>query len=108
MISLEAARKSFVTVSDDGVIDISHESLIRQWPRLRDWVGEEAASRDTYHRLAESAGRWRRGEAALMRHPDLQLAVNWWTDKPAQRCLGSAVRLDIPGRSRLPGSEPQC
>ncbi len=76
----EQPGRSFVMVSDDGVVDISHESLIRQWPRLRDWVGEEAASRDTYHRLAESAGRWRRGEAALMRDPDLQLAVNWWTD----------------------------
>jgi WD40 repeat protein/energy-coupling factor transporter ATP-binding protein EcfA2 len=76
----EQPGRSFVTVSNDGVVDISHESLIRQWPRLRDWVGEEADSRDTYHRLAEAAGRWRRGEAALMRDPDLQLAVNWWTD----------------------------
>jgi len=72
--------RSFVTVSNDGVVDISHESLIRQWPRLRDWVGEEANSRDTYVRLAEAATRWRRDEAALLRDPDLQLAVNWWTD----------------------------
>ena len=27
--------RSFVTVSTDGVVDISHESLIRQWPRLK-------------------------------------------------------------------------
>ena len=76
----EEPGRSFVTVSNDGVVDISHESLIRQWPRLREWVGEEADSRDTYGRLAEAAGRWRRGEAALLRDPDLQLAVNWWTD----------------------------
>jgi WD40 repeat protein len=76
----EKPGRSFVTVSKDGVVDISHESLIRQWPRLRDWVDEEADSRDTYHRLAETAGRWRRGEAALMRDPDLQIAMNWWTD----------------------------
>jgi WD40 repeat protein len=76
----EQPGRSFVTVSNDGVVDISHESLIRQWPRLRDWVDEEADSRDTFHRLAEAAGRWRRGEAALMRDPDLQLASNWWTD----------------------------
>jgi WD40 repeat protein len=76
----EQPGRSFVTVSDDGVVDISHESLIRQWPRLRDWVGEEAGSRDTYLRLADAAGRWRRGEAALMRDPDLLLAANWWND----------------------------
>jgi WD40 repeat protein len=76
----EEPGRSFVTVSNDGVVDISHESLIRQWPRLRDWVGEEADSRDTYGRLAEAASRWRHDEAALLRDPDLQLAVNWWTD----------------------------
>ena len=76
----EQPGRSFVTVSNDGVVDISHESLIRQWPRLREWVGEEADSRDTYRRLAEAGGRWQRGEAALLRDPDLQLAVNWWTD----------------------------
>ena len=42
----EQPGRSFVTVSNDGVVDVSHESLIRQWPRLRDWVGEEAGSRD--------------------------------------------------------------
>ena len=76
----EQPGRSFVTMSNDEVVDISHESLIRQWPRLREWVGEEADSRDTYRRLAEAAGRWRRGEAALLRDPDLQLAVNWKTD----------------------------
>ncbi len=47
--------RSFVTVSSDGVVDISHESLIRQWPRLQAWVREEADSRDQYRRLANAA-----------------------------------------------------
>jgi WD40 repeat protein len=76
----EQPGRSFVTVSSDGVVDISHESLIRQWPRLRDWVGEEAGSRDRYLRLADAAERWRRDEAALMRDPDLRLMENWWTE----------------------------
>jgi WD40 repeat protein len=72
--------RSFVTVSSDGVVDISHESLIRQWPRLRHWVRDEARSRDIYRRLTSSADRWERGEAALLRDPDLQIATNWWTE----------------------------
>ena len=72
--------RSFVTVSGDGVVDISHESLIRQWPRLKAWVHEEAESRDIYGRLADSADRWERREAALLRDPDLQIAASWWTD----------------------------
>ncbi len=71
--------RSFVNVSGDDVVDISHESLIRQWPRLRAWVHEEAESRDLYRRLADAARRWDRGEAALLRNPELQLTANWWT-----------------------------
>ncbi len=77
--------RSFVHVSADGVVDISHESLIRQWPRLREWVRQEASSRDLYRRLAGTASRWERGEAALLRDPDLQLAVAWWdANRPNQ------------------------
>ena len=72
--------RSFVTVSADGIVDISHESLIRQWPRLTAWIHEEAESRDVYRRLADAADRWERGEAALLRDPDLQIAARWWTD----------------------------
>ncbi len=72
--------RSFLTVSSDGVVDISHESLIRQWPRLRHWVRDEARSSDIYRRLTNSAERWGRGEAALLRDPDLQIATNWWTE----------------------------
>ena len=72
--------RSFVTVSTDGVVDISHESLIRQWPRLKGWVREEADSRDVYRRLANAADRWERGEAALLRDPELEIASRWWTE----------------------------
>jgi WD40 repeat protein/energy-coupling factor transporter ATP-binding protein EcfA2 len=72
--------RSFLNVSNDGVVDISHESLIRQWPRLRNWVRAEARSRDIYRRLTNAAERWGRGEAALLRDPDLQIATNWWAE----------------------------
>ena len=80
----EEQGRSFVTVSADGVVDISHESLIRQWPRLKSWVREEAESREVYRRLADAADRWRRGEAALLRDPDLQIASQWWKDARAE------------------------
>ena len=72
--------RSFVTVSEDDVVDISHESLIRQWNRLRTWAREEARSRDEYRRLADAAERWEMGEAALLRNPDLEVASIWWED----------------------------
>jgi len=64
-------------LNKDSLIDISHESLIRNWQRLKQWVDEEAQSARMYRRLAESAVLHQEGKAALWRDPDLQLALEW-------------------------------
>jgi len=61
----------------ESVIDISHESFIRLWDRLRGWVEEEAQSATLYGRLADAALRYKAGLAALWRHPELRLALDW-------------------------------
>ncbi len=66
-------------LAPDSSVDISHESLIRGWSRLRAWVEEEAASAEMYHRLAETAELHAAGQAGLWRDPDLQLALDWRT-----------------------------
>jgi len=66
-----------VELNDKSLIDISHESLIRVWERLRQWVAEEARSARQYQRLAETAMLHEKGEAGLWRDPDLQLGLNW-------------------------------
>ena len=66
-----------VALEGDSVIDISHESLIRQWGRLRTWVEEEAESRATYLRLVEAARLRRAGKAGLWGEPDLTYARQW-------------------------------
>ena len=58
-------------------IDIAHESLIRQWKRLRDWVEQEWQSRSMYLRLVQAADLRARGEAGLWTQPALGLALNW-------------------------------
>ena len=65
------------TLSGKSVIDISHESLIRLWQRLRDWVDEEADSAETYKRLARAAELYERQQESLWRDPSLQLALDW-------------------------------
>jgi len=64
-------------LTPDTPIDISHESLMRVWQRLRDWVDQEAQSAQTYRRLAETAKLHADGNAALLRPPDLQFALAW-------------------------------
>lgn len=59
------------------VLDISHESLIRQWARMSQWVQAEADSAAIYRRLAETARLWKTGRAAVWTTPDLENALAW-------------------------------
>ena len=71
------------TPSLDTIIDISHESLIRQWDTLKNWVIDEAKSADTYLRLEETARLYRAKNADPYRGLDLQGALQWRkTERP--------------------------
>jgi hypothetical protein len=45
-------------LDDDTAVDISHESLIRQWGRLRAWAEDEATGRELHRQIAEAARIW--------------------------------------------------
>jgi len=64
-------------LNQNTLLDLSHESLIRQWDRLADWVSEEAKSTEEYQRLRDWAQRWEQGNAELLRGADLANAVAW-------------------------------
>jgi tetratricopeptide (TPR) repeat protein len=66
-----------LVLNSESLVDISHESLIRGWSRLKDWVDEEARSARIYRRLAETAVLYKEGGAGLWRDPDLQIALTW-------------------------------
>ena len=61
----------------DSVIDISHESLIRNWQRLKQWVNEEGTSVRVYRRVAETAVLHREGSEGLLQDPALSYALDW-------------------------------
>lgn len=70
-------RRSFVVIYDrpggDHLIDISHESLIAQWDRLKQWVDAEAESKRVYLDLVTAVER----KKALLHDADLQVALDW-------------------------------
>ncbi|MEO7991842.1 MAG: High-affnity carbon uptake protein Hat/HatR [Chryseolinea sp.] len=66
-----------VNIGSKSMVDISHESLMRIWVRLKNWVDDEADAVQMYTRLAEAASMYQVGKAGLWRPPDLQLALNW-------------------------------
>jgi WD40 repeat protein/energy-coupling factor transporter ATP-binding protein EcfA2 len=66
-----------IPLNSDTVIEISHESLMRIWGRLTEWVNEEAESAQMYQRLSDASELYHLGRTGLWRPPDLQLALNW-------------------------------
>ena len=64
-------------ITSDTMLEISHESLMRIWTRLRIWVEEESESAKMYLRISEAAEMHQIGRSGLWRPPDLQLALNW-------------------------------
>jgi energy-coupling factor transporter ATP-binding protein EcfA2 len=59
------------------IIDISHESLMRVWNRLKDWVEREAESAAQYRRLVQSAMLHAKGSAGLMTDSELAFMLEW-------------------------------
>ena len=66
-----------IELTAESVLEISHESLMRIWTRLRIWVEEETDSAKMYSRISDAAEMHQVGRSGLWRPPDLQLALNW-------------------------------
>jgi len=66
-----------VEIDETSIIDISHESLIRCWDRLRGWAQDEADAAEGYRRLAQAARLHAQDKQGLWRDPELQLALHW-------------------------------
>ena len=91
----ELAAARLLTVSD-GHVEVAHEALFREWPRLRGWLVEDAAGRAVQRRLAVAASEW---------DADGREASALWTGtrlaSGPRGARGPARRAD-PRRARLP------
>ncbi len=48
-------------LSREPTVEIAHEALLRQWPRLEDWLGEDAEARALRGHLIDAARQWDAG-----------------------------------------------
>ena len=58
-------------------LDISHEALMRQWPRLIGWIEDEQKGADLYHDVVRRAERFDREEGDFLRSPELESITDW-------------------------------
>jgi WD40 repeat protein len=77
-LAVLTARR-LLTVSE-GTVEVAHEALLREWPRLRGWLDEDRADRRLRQHLTEQAKEWRaadRDAAELYRGARLASALDW-------------------------------
>ncbi|MDX8146632.1 hypothetical protein SK854_31275 [Lentzea sp. BCCO 10_0061] len=51
------ANARLVTLTEQHA-ELTHEALIRSWPRLRDWIAEDRETLRVHHQLTEAAKEW--------------------------------------------------
>ena len=66
--------------SHDGMVEVAHEALLREWPRLRFWLEDDVHGRRLHHHLQRAAKDWEGSglePSELYRGPRLVAALDW-------------------------------
>jgi len=85
---LDAFAAERLAVLDDDRAQLSHDVLLRAWPRLRGWLEEDQASWIVHGQLADAAAAWRdsRDDPSFLYRGTqltaLQQAVDRWSANP--------------------------
>jgi DNA-binding SARP family transcriptional activator/WD40 repeat protein len=75
----ELSERRLLTVSD-GTVEVAHEALLREWPRLRGWLEEDVQGRRLHRQLSDTARAWDaegRDTGSLYRGGRLAAALDW-------------------------------
>jgi WD40 repeat protein/DNA-binding SARP family transcriptional activator len=78
--ALERLVDSRLVTVDEETVEVAHEALLREWPRLRRWLEEDAEGRRLHQHLAHVARGWDaegRDPGELYRGARLASALEW-------------------------------
>jgi WD40 repeat protein/DNA-binding SARP family transcriptional activator len=78
--ALEVLVDSRLVTADEETVEVAHEALLREWPRLRAWLEEDAEGRRLHQRLIHAARDWEaadRDPGELYRGARLASALDW-------------------------------
>jgi hypothetical protein len=98
---LDAFAAERVTVLDGDKAQLSHDVLLRAWPRLRGWLEEDQGSWILYGQLADAAAAWQDSHhdpSFLYRGAQLttlQQAVTRWSANPDRYPALSGTQVDF-------------
>ncbi|MGW4643360.1 caspase, EACC1-associated type [Sphaerisporangium sp. NPDC004334] len=93
-------KARLISVTEKGA-EISHEALLRAWPRLREWIAEDRDELRLRQRLATAATAWHeqgRDPYLLLRGVSLESAESWAAGRDQEL---DALQQDFLRQSRL-------
>jgi WD40 repeat protein/DNA-binding SARP family transcriptional activator len=103
-VAAKLTQRRLLTV-DDGAVELVHEALLTEWPRLRAWLEEDAHGRQVHRQLRVAARSWDaegRNPAWLYGGARLAAVLAWSEEAEAaldateraflERCRASAER----------------
>ena len=100
--ALDAFTAGRLITREHETVQITHEALLRAWPRLRDWIERDRAGNLTRQRLEDTAALWKRSQheaCQLYRGTQLNEAIGWAGTHPDQ--VTSAVEEFLAASRRL-------
>jgi WD40 repeat protein/DNA-binding SARP family transcriptional activator len=77
---LEVLTDNRLVTVGEGTAEVAHEALLREWPRLRGWLEEDAEGRRLHRHITLAARDWdtgRRDPGELYRGARLAAALDW-------------------------------
>jgi hypothetical protein len=90
--------------SDDQLVDLSHESLIRQWRQLKSWADDEAEKVRTFRELTAAAAAWainKKSPRFLRTGGELDVTRQWWDSNSPTKEWAASYGLTRDARERL-------
>ncbi|WP_326598239.1 NACHT and WD repeat domain-containing protein [Streptomyces sp. NBC_01803] len=86
-VALDAFARGRLLTREQDIVSITHEALIKSWPRLREWITADRDDRLTRQKLEEAAADWNRA----LRDPTMLFSGSRLEDAAAQ--VGRATDL---------------
>jgi WD40 repeat protein/transcriptional regulator with XRE-family HTH domain len=87
LAALQALAAARLLTLDREVVEITHEALLRAWPRLREWIETDRTGLRAHQRFSEAAEAWQRHGRAndlLQRGAPLAGAKEWAAEHPGE------------------------
>lgn len=89
-VAAELSAYRLVVIRQDpgqpAVVALAHEALVREWPRLRDWLRDAQEFRRWQEQLRATLDQWERSGSqdagALLSGPRLSVAEEWLARRP--------------------------